>query len=160
MASKWILMLCFVGTLLPQLSWSEPSLESATVADLSALQQQILLLKVSIERLKLQQELQQLAPLTERAHEFCQSSTEGVGTLTLTALYTVANQRFASLAYNRHISIEASRGERLLCGETLLAITRNGVEIEKQGRRYQLAGAALPMPQPLHRLQPSAHKAQ
>lgn len=155
MASKWIVPLCFVGTLLPQLSWSEPPVESATVADLSALQQQILHLKVSIERLKLQQELQALAPLAEASQDFCRSSAEGASALKLTALYTVANQRFASLAYNRYTSIEVSRGEHLLCGETVLTITRNSVEIEREGRRYQLTGAALPTPPPTRRLPPS-----
>ncbi|WP_253305839.1 hypothetical protein [unidentified bacterial endosymbiont] len=155
MASKWRLLLCCIGTLLPQLSWSEPPIESATVADLSALQQQILHLKVSIERLKLQQELQQLTPLAEASQDFCQSSPASIGSLTLTALYSVAGQRFASLAYNPHVSIEASRGEQLLCGESVVTITQNSVEIEKAGRRYQLTGAALPVPRATRRLPPA-----
>jgi hypothetical protein len=157
MASKWMITGCFLGLLLPPFSWSEPHLESATVADLSALQQQILLLKVSIERLKLQQELQQLAPLAETPHDFCQSRAEGVGSLTLTALYSVDGQRFASFAYNHHFSLEASRGERLLCGETIVSITRQSVELEKAGRRYTLAGATLPLSRPPHPLPPAHH---
>lgn len=157
MASKWMITGCFLGLLLPSFSWSEPPIESATVADLSALQQQILLLKVSIERLKLQQELQQLAPLAETPHDFCQGRAEGVGGLTLTALYSVDGQRFASFAYNHHLSLEASRGERLLCGETIVSITRQSVEIEKAGRRYTLAGATLPLSRPPHSLPPAHH---
>lgn len=37
-------------------------------------------------------------------------------------------------------TVTARRGEQLLCGERVLKITLNGVELEKQGKRYQITG--------------------
>lgn len=130
-----------------------------TLGDLSDLQQDIRWLKSTIEQLKLQRELQALRPTSGMTQKICQPGS-GLGTLTLSTLYRLNQQYYATFAYNHHTQVMVRRGERLLCGETILKITLAGVELEKQGQRYQIAGQvatllipASPLPAPVE----SAH---
>jgi hypothetical protein len=118
-----------------------------TLGDLSDLRQDIRWLQSTIEQLKLQRELRALQPNAGTTQKICQPGN-GLGTLILSTLYRVNQQYHATLSYNRHTQITVRRGEKLLCGETILNITLEGVELEKQGQRYHIADqvATLLMP--------------
>ncbi|MEW9809020.1 MAG: hypothetical protein AB2989_01855 [Candidatus Symbiodolus clandestinus] len=153
MVNKSLIILLFglLSLLPPSVGGDNLPNESTTLADLTALQQQIVRLKISLEQLKLQQELSKLDPLANHPHHFCQFNTAGLGSLTLTTLYSLAGQNFALLTYHPQTVLEVIAGDHLLCGEIIHNITDNHVEIEKQGQRYQLLGAGIPSsPPPYH----------
>lgn len=112
--------------------------DEETLGDLSALQQDIRWLKVTLEHLKLQRELEGLRPTHGGAQKICPSG-EGLGALTLNSIYAVNQHYVATFTYHQ-TPFTARRGERLLCGERVLKITLDGVELEKQGKRYQITG--------------------
>lgn len=140
----WIIATLFLVTV-PMRSYGDQE----TLGDLSDLQQDIRWLQSTIAQLKLQRELQALRPTAGTTQKICQPGS-GLGSLTLSTLYRVNQQYHATLTYNRHTPVTVKRGERLLCGETILKITLEGVELEKQGQRYHIAGqvATLLIPSP------------
>lgn len=112
--------------------------EEETLGDLSTLQQDIRWLKVTLEHLKLQRELEILSPTHGRGQKICPAG-EGLGALSLNSIYAVNQHYVATFSYHQ-TQFTARRGERLLCGERVLKITLDGVELEKQGKRYQITG--------------------
>jgi hypothetical protein len=145
---RQVLLLCWTIAALFLLSSPTNSYgDQETLGDLSEMQQDIRWLKSTIEQLKLQRELEILRPISGKTQKICQPGS-GLGTLSLNMLYRVNQQFHATLTYNAHTQVTARRGEQLLCGETILNITLEGVELEKQGQRYRITGqvATLLMP--------------
>lgn len=123
-----------------------------TIDDLNELQQDVRLLKATLERHRLQRDLAQLQPGHDMLIGICHAKN-GIGTLTLNALYGVKGQYVATFSYNSSTQIKASQGDRLLCGETVLAIGPNLVKVEKNGNLYQITPSVnmshhwVPLPQ-------------
>jgi type IV pilus biogenesis protein PilP len=128
--------------------------EGGRVGDISTLQQKSLLLKVAIEHAKLQRELNEMSEVTGITNEIC--SQQGIGSLTLHAVYGVKKQRFATFSYNQVTHVDAKSGDTLLCGEKVKIISLDKVEVEKAGKRYTVAGSVTAVPfSPLKTISPA-----
>lgn len=128
--------------------------EDGRIGDISTLQQKSLLLKVTLEHAKLQRELNEISEVKGITNEIC--SQQGIGSLTLNAVYGVKKQRFATFSYNQATQVDAKAGDTLLCGEKVTAISLDKVEVVKAGKRYTVAGSVTAVPfSPLKTISPT-----
>lgn len=128
--------------------------EDGRIGDISTLQQKSLLLKVALEHAKLQRELNEMSEVKGITNEIC--SQQGIGSLTLNAVYGVKKQRFATFSYNQSTQVDAKTGDTLFCGEKVIAISLDKVEVIKAGKRYTVAGSVTAVPfTPLKTISPT-----
>lgn len=105
--------------------------DEETLGELSLLQQDIRWLKVTLEHLKLQRQVEALRPPSGTAQKLCPTG-EGLGALSLNSVHAVNQRYVATFTYHHHTTVTARRGEQLLCGERVLKITLDGVELENK----------------------------
>lgn len=120
------------------------SADEQNIGHLSDLQQQSLMLKMTLENAKLQKELTQLSNVKAVSNNIC--NQKGVSNLTLDVIYGVKKQRFATFSYNNATQIDAKVGDSLLCNEKVTHISLDKVEVTKDGKRYVVAGTVTAVP--------------